>query len=95
MQALLREIKKGSKINKEGLLIHGLREAVSFRAKMPLVVATRLQAQHCPFRLRTLSNTPSVLTNVAYGSFHKFRGGNALSTLQLLSYEVPGSTGII
>jgi hypothetical protein len=35
--------------------------------------------------LRILSNTPSVLMNVAQGSFHKFRGGNALSILQLLS----------
>jgi hypothetical protein len=66
MQVLLRE--SGFEINKEGFLINNLREAVSFRARMRLVVATRLQAQQPSFRLRTLSNTPSVSTNVAQGS---------------------------
>jgi hypothetical protein len=56
---------QGLETNKEGLLINNLREAVSFRAKMRLVVAMRLQGQYPSFRLRTSSNTPSVLTNVA------------------------------
>jgi hypothetical protein len=70
MQALLRGIKQGFETNKEGLLINNLREIVSFRAKMQLVVSTRLQAQHSPFRLRTSSNTSSILTNDTYESFH-------------------------
>jgi hypothetical protein len=85
MQALLREVKQGFETNKERLLINNLREVVSFRARMQLVVATRLQAQHLSFRLHTLSNTPSNLTNDAQGSFRRFREGNALSPLQLLS----------
>jgi hypothetical protein len=32
--ALLRKVKQGLETNNEGLLINGLREAVSFRAKM-------------------------------------------------------------
>jgi hypothetical protein len=71
--------------NKEKLLTNNLREAVSFRARMWLVVGTRLQVQHSSFRLHTSSNTPSVPTNVAHGSFHRFREGNAPSILQLLS----------
>jgi hypothetical protein len=47
--ALLRKFQQGLETNKEGLLINNLREAVSFRAKMRLVVAMRLQAQHPPF----------------------------------------------
>jgi hypothetical protein len=47
--ALLRKVQHGLETNKEGLLINNLREAVSFRAKMRLVVAMRLQAQHPPF----------------------------------------------
>jgi hypothetical protein len=65
--ALLRKVKQGLKTNKEGLLINNLRETVSFRAKMRLAVAMRLQVQHSPFRLRTSSNTPSVPTNIAQG----------------------------
>jgi hypothetical protein len=71
--------------NEERLQLINLREAVSFRARMRLVVATRLQGQHPPLQLRTSSNTPSVLMNVAHGSFHIFREGNTLSILQLLS----------
>jgi hypothetical protein len=55
--------------NEERLSLINLREAVSFIAKMQLAVATRLQAQYSPFWLRTSSNTQSVLTNVAQGSF--------------------------
>jgi hypothetical protein len=72
MHALVREAKQGLETNKERLLFNNLREAVSFRARVQLVVATRLQAQQPSFRLRTLSNTPSVLTNVAQWSFCKF-----------------------
>jgi hypothetical protein len=54
------------------LSILNLREAVSFRARIRLVVAMRLQAQYSSFQLRTSSHMPSVLTNVAHGSFHKF-----------------------
>jgi hypothetical protein len=68
MQALLRKIKQGFETNKEGLLINNLRKAVNFRAKMQLVVATRLKAQQPSFWLRTLSNTPSVLMNVTHES---------------------------
>jgi hypothetical protein len=71
--------------NEERLLIINLREAVSFRARMWLVVAMRLQGQHHSFRLRTSSNTPFVLMNVAHGSFHRFRERNAISIVQLWS----------
>jgi hypothetical protein len=81
VQTLLRKVKHGFDTNKERLLINILREVVSFRAMMQLVVAMRLQGQHYSFRLRTSSNTPSVLTNVTNGSFHKFRGGNMLFIL--------------
>jgi hypothetical protein len=67
------------------LSILNLSEAVRFRVRMRLVVAMRLQAQHSSFQLRTSSDTPSVLMNVAHGSFRKFRQGNAPSILQLLS----------
>jgi hypothetical protein len=72
MQALLRKVKQGFETNKERLLINNLREVVSFRARMRLVVAMRLQAQHLSFRLHTLSNRPSNLTNGAQGSFRRF-----------------------
>jgi hypothetical protein len=72
MQALLREVKQGFETNKERFLINNLREVVSFRARMRLVVATRLQAQHLSFQLHTSSNTPSALTNDAHGSFRRF-----------------------
>jgi hypothetical protein len=65
MQALLRKVKQGFERNEESLPIINLREAVRFRAGMQLVVAMRLQVQHSSFRLRTSSNTPSVLTNEA------------------------------
>jgi hypothetical protein len=39
---------------------------------MRLVVARRLQAQHPSFLLHASSNTPSVPTNVSYGSFANF-----------------------
>jgi hypothetical protein len=63
------------------LSILNLSEAVSFRTRIRLVVAMRLQAQYSSFQLRTSSHMPSVLTNVAHGSFHKFREGNVLSIL--------------
>jgi hypothetical protein len=69
MQALLRKVKQGSETNEERLLIINLTRAVSFRARMRLVVAMRLQVQHSFFRLRTSSNTPSILMNDAYESF--------------------------
>jgi hypothetical protein len=72
MHALSREVKQGFETNKERLLINNVREAVSFRDRMRLIIAMRLQAQHSPFRLRTSSNTPSVPKNVAHGSFCKF-----------------------
>jgi hypothetical protein len=55
--------------NKGWLLINNSQEAVSFRARIWLMVATRLQMQHSTFWLRTSSNTPSILMNVAQGSF--------------------------
>jgi hypothetical protein len=61
--------------NEERLPLINLREAVSFRDRMWLIVAMRLQGQHPPFHLRTSSNTPSIPTNVAHGSFHIFREG--------------------
>jgi hypothetical protein len=72
MEALLREAKQGLETNKERFLFKNLREVVSFRARVQLVVGTRLQAQQPSFRLRTSSNTSSVLMNVAQGSFCKF-----------------------
>jgi hypothetical protein len=39
---------------------------------MRLVVATRLQAQHSNFQLRTSSNTTSIPTNDAQGPFANF-----------------------
>jgi hypothetical protein len=69
MQALLREVKQGFETNKERLLINNLREAVSFRARIGLVVTTRLQAHHSPFQLHISSNTPSVLMNATHESF--------------------------
>jgi hypothetical protein len=53
MQALLWEAKRGLETNKERLIFNNLREAVSFRARVQLVVATRLQAQQPSFRLHT------------------------------------------
>jgi hypothetical protein len=44
MQALSREVKQGFETNKERLLINNVREEVSFRARMRLVISTRLQA---------------------------------------------------
>jgi hypothetical protein len=69
VQALFRKVKQVFETNKKRLLIINLREAASFRARMRLVVATRLKVQHSSFRLRTSSNTSSVLTNDAHGSF--------------------------
>jgi hypothetical protein len=78
--------RSSGELDNQGMLsILNLSEAVSFRARMRLVVATRLQAQHSSFWLCTSSHTPSVLTNVAHGSFHKFQEGNVLSILQILS----------
>jgi hypothetical protein len=65
MQALLRKVKQGFETNEERLPIINLREAVSFRARMRFVVATRLQVQHYSFRLHTSSNMPSVSMNDA------------------------------
>jgi hypothetical protein len=42
IQALLRKVKQGFETNEKRLPIINLREAVSFRARMQLVVATRL-----------------------------------------------------
>jgi hypothetical protein len=72
MQTLLREVKQGFETNEEWLLINNLREVVSFRARMRFIVAMRLQVLHSSFRLRTSSNTPSILMNDAHGSFHRF-----------------------
>jgi hypothetical protein len=69
MQELLMKVKQGFKTNEERLPIINLREAVTFRARMRPVVATRLQVQHSSFRLRTSSNTPSVLMNAVHGFF--------------------------
>jgi hypothetical protein len=44
MQALSREVKQGFETNKERLLINNVREEVSFRVRIRLVIATRLQA---------------------------------------------------
>jgi hypothetical protein len=41
MQALLREVKQGLGTNKERLLNNNVREVVSVRARMRLVIATR------------------------------------------------------
>jgi hypothetical protein len=49
-------------------------ECESLRARIWLVVATRLQVWHSSFQLRTLSHMPSVLMNVAPESFCKFWG---------------------
>jgi hypothetical protein len=49
MQALLREVKVGLETNKERLLLINLTEAVTFRGRMRLVVAMRLQGQHPSF----------------------------------------------
>jgi hypothetical protein len=54
------------------------------RARIWLVVAPRLQAQHPSLRLRTSNNTPSVLMNDAQGSFANFQQRKAFSLLQLL-----------
>jgi hypothetical protein len=69
MHALLREVKQGLETNKKMLLINNLREAVNFRARKRLVVATRLQVHHSSFRLCTSSNMSSVPTNNAQGPF--------------------------
>jgi hypothetical protein len=49
MQALLREVKVGLETNKERLLLINLTEAVTFRGRMRLVVAMRLQGQNPSF----------------------------------------------
>jgi hypothetical protein len=54
MQALLRKVKQGSETNEERLLIINLTRAVSFRARMRLVVAMRLQVQHSFFPIAYL-----------------------------------------
>jgi hypothetical protein len=69
MQALLRKVKQGFETNKERLLIINLIEAISFRARMQLVVALRLQERHSSFWLSISSNMPFVLMNDAHGSF--------------------------
>jgi hypothetical protein len=56
MQVLFRKIKQGCETNKERILINDLREAVSFRDRMRLVVH--------------MSNTPSVPMNITHESFH-------------------------
>jgi hypothetical protein len=72
--------RSSGELNNQGMLsILNLSEEVSFSARIRLVVAMRLQEQHSSFQLRTSSHMPSVLMNVAHGSFHKFREGNALS----------------
>jgi hypothetical protein len=72
MQAPLRKAKQGFETNKERLVFIKFERSNQLRARMQLVVATRLQAQQSSFRLCTSSNTPSVPTNVAHGSFCKF-----------------------
>jgi hypothetical protein len=66
---LFGKVEQGFGTNKERLLINNFREAVRFRARMRLVVATRLQTQHSSFQLHSSSNTASVLTNNAQGPF--------------------------
>jgi hypothetical protein len=85
VQLLLRKVKQGFDIDKERLLTTSLRKVVSVRDRMRLIIATRLQAKHFSFRLRTSSHTPSVPMNDAHRSFRRLRGGNAPSILQLLS----------
>jgi hypothetical protein len=64
MQALSREVKQGFETNKKRLLINNVREAVSFRARMRLVVAMRLQVQHPSFRLHTVRENKNMKTNI-------------------------------
>jgi hypothetical protein len=49
VQALLREVKQELETHKERLLVNNLGEAVSFRARMRLIIAMRLQVQHSSF----------------------------------------------
>jgi hypothetical protein len=72
VQALFRNVKQGFEINKERLTIIKSKRSSKLRANMQLVVATRLQAQHPSFWLRTSSNMPSVLKNVTQDSFANF-----------------------
>jgi hypothetical protein len=69
VQALFRKVKQRFQTNKEKLVLVKSKRSIKLRVKMQLVVATRLQAQHPPFQLCTLSNTPFVLMNVAHESF--------------------------
>jgi hypothetical protein len=69
---LLKKVKQGFETIWKRLLIINLREVVSFRVRMWFVVATRLQVWHSSLLLRTSSNMPSVLMNVAHGTFHRF-----------------------
>jgi hypothetical protein len=59
--------------NEKRLWIINLREVVSFRARMRLVIAMRHHMQYSPFWLRSSSNTPSVSMNDAHGPFHRLR----------------------
>jgi hypothetical protein len=60
MQALLRKVKEGFEKNKEMFMFIKSERSSKVRARMQLVVGTRLQAQHPSFQLCILSNTPSV-----------------------------------
>jgi hypothetical protein len=84
MRVILRKVKQGFETNKERLPIINLREVVSFRARVRLVITTRLQVQHSSFRLRTSSNTPSIL-KMMYMGLLLILMRNALFILQLLS----------
>jgi hypothetical protein len=85
VESLIRNVKQGFETNKERRTFTKSERSNKLRVRIRLVVAMRLQAQHTSFQLRTSSNTPSVPMNDAQGSFYRFRKGNALSMLQILS----------
>jgi hypothetical protein len=60
VHALFRKVKQGCETNKETLMFIKSERRNRHRARIWLVVAIRLQAQHPYFRLRTSSNTPSI-----------------------------------
>jgi hypothetical protein len=57
VQALFRKVKQGCETNKEMLMFVKSKRSSRLRARIRLVVAIRLQAQHPSFQLRTMSNT--------------------------------------
>jgi hypothetical protein len=81
--------------SQERPLINTLTEAVSFRAKTQLVTATRLQHNSLLFGCVTWVIHHPFWWILHKGLFHRFWEGNALSILQLLSWEAPGRAGTI